>query len=400
MKVVSIIHDGLLNADNVLIEMTISDYLSICQSIILENPYQRRRVKDGASMYSLLNQDLRRQCTMPPIVLAFDGNTKTVTLSCENSDEEIRNNLKKNHLIILDGLQRTYTIIDINSDLFLSQEEKSGYFKQNIRVELYVGLSNSGILYRMLTLNSGQTPMSKRHQIEILYSRFRNSQLDRIKFISQLDNQKKQGIDDYDFDDAIEGFNSYITGDESPIDKSDILKIIQRMDKIIDDDYQKDLFEEYIRTYNQFVHKIDELTDSWQYTTKVEMSTRSLYGKDIAHIFCKSQTMSAFGSAIGTLIQNGIYKSLSDFAANIDKLIIGSETDAAFGILLGNLEKIRQTAPKIGVEQRKYLRFLFQTLFATDNDVQYNLYMSIIKSFELYQESRWKPDMTDQPSLF
>lgn len=73
--------------------------------------------------------------------------------------------------------------------------------------------------------------MSKRHQIEILYSRYKEVNLRNIKFICQVDDNKKQGLDMYDFDDIIEGFNSYINGDESPIDKFEIREIVQRLEK-------------------------------------------------------------------------------------------------------------------------------------------------------------------------
>lgn len=100
----------------------------------------------------------------------------------------------------------------------------------------------------MLTLNSGQTPMSKRHQIEILYSRYKEGNFKNIQFVCQVDNNKRHGLDMYDFDDIIEGFNSYINGDESPFDKFEIREIVQLLEKITNDDYQKEIFEDFVLT--------------------------------------------------------------------------------------------------------------------------------------------------------
>ena len=80
---------------------------------------------------------------------------------------------KPENLIILDGLQRTYTILELIEELKSeedNQEELSKVLSNSIRIEVFLGINKIGILYRMLTLNTGQTPMSIRHQIEILYS--------------------------------------------------------------------------------------------------------------------------------------------------------------------------------------------------------------------------------------
>ena len=67
----------------------------------------------------------------------------------------------------MDGLQRTFTIQEIYNQEDL--ENKDEVLKQVIRVEFYLGLNREGVLYRMLTLNTGQTRMSLRHQIEMIY---------------------------------------------------------------------------------------------------------------------------------------------------------------------------------------------------------------------------------------
>lgn len=49
------------------------------------------------------------------------------------------------------------------------EPHKETQFNENKLVEIYFKINRFGNLYRMLTLNTGQTPMSLRHQIEILY---------------------------------------------------------------------------------------------------------------------------------------------------------------------------------------------------------------------------------------
>lgn len=387
MKIVSDIEDGLLEARSLLLEMTISEYLNIGKDILSKNKYQRRRVQGGTAMYSLLFRDLLRKCTMPPLVLAFDDKNKGGNLNDKTPKEEVESIMSSENLLILDGLQRTYTMFSILEDSNVDEQKKEEYLAHIIRVEVYVGLTRTGILYRMLTLNSGQTPMSKRHQIEILYSRYKESDLGDIKFVCQADSDKKLGLDMYDFDDAIEGFNSFINGDESPIDKFEIREIVERMEKITNDDYQKEIFEDYIRTYNSFVHRIDRISNSWAFSDEV---TWRPFGRNISQIFCKSQPMSAFGAAIGTLIQNESIKSLHDIQEKYDSVIVGNAINTTFYKLLSNLEEIRTRAPKIGVEQRFYLRLFFLKLFDPKGQENCNIFASVEKSFQQYKEERWK----------
>ena len=253
----------------------------------------------------------------------------------------------------------------------------------------------------MLTLNSGQTPMSKRHQIEILYSRYKEVNLRNIQFVCQVDDNRKQGLDMYDFDDIIEGFNSYINGDESSIDKFEIREIVQRLEKITNDDYQKEIFEDFVLTYNTFAHHINELSHSWAFHPENQQIAWRPYGKDIPQFFSKSQTMSAFGAAIGSLLQDEHLHSLEEVSNMFDSIEIGADdVNMTFFNLMSILEEIRKKAPKIGVEQRYYLRLFFNSLFDSNEQGYCNISAAIQASFELYQEKRWKQDTIEQPALF
>lgn len=400
MKIVSKIYDGLLKAQSLLFEMSVSEYLTIGKHVLKNNKYQRRRVQNAPTMYGLLGHDLLHLCTMPPIVLSFKEGVPVQELTAETREEILQTVMNPEDLLILDGLQRTYTMLGVLDDLTVSAEEKDAYLSHTIRVEVYAGLTNTGILYRMLTLNSGQTPMSKRHQIEILYSNYRNNNLDGIQFVCQTDAEKRQGLNSYDFDDAIEGFNSFINADESPIDKIEIREIVKRLEKITNDNYDKDVFEEFMRTYNIFALRIDELTNSWTYQEQGGEKKRSIYGRDIPHFFCKSQTISAFGAAIGFLFESEKLRSLDEVKQAIAKLALGETAVNCFDVLLVHLEEIRQRAPKIGVEQRYYLRLFFTELFSEDSETYLNVYSSAEKSFTLYKDKKWKPDTIEQTKLF
>ena len=117
MRVVSVIEDGLLQATNALLEMTVGEYLNIGLRILHKNQYQRKRVSRSSSVYSLLNDDMKKLCSIPTIVLAFTNDAQRICLREGMVEEELSGLLNNDNLIILDGLQRTYTMRDVDSDL-------------------------------------------------------------------------------------------------------------------------------------------------------------------------------------------------------------------------------------------------------------------------------------------
>lgn len=359
MRVISVIYDELLQANNALLEMTIGEYMDIGIRILRNNQYQRKRVSRSSSIYSLLNQDMKKLCSIPTIVLAFTDEGNVIDLREGMSDAEIQERLQNNHLIILDGLQRTYTMRDVEMDLLFPDDEKQRFREHKIRVEVYCGLTKTGILYRMLTLNTGQTPMSKRHEIEILYSSYLDREIDGIHFNKQVDSIAQRGIDVYNFDDAIDGFNSFIDSDEATIDRLQLLSVVQRLEKIANDDYSRDLFEQYVKIYNRFVHLIDEKTAHWTLSEAQKQLLKSVYGKDIPGVFNKAQTMSAFGAAIGKLLWNAEDRGFGNIEERIEGINIQGDTDAIMFKLLNILQLVRESAKKIGVAQRLYLKLFF-----------------------------------------
>lgn len=120
----------------------------------------QRNIQDN-KFYTRLEKDLVTGCIMPPLTLAFiDGaiiqETDSVKLQAYLND-----NIKEG--FILDGIQRLNT---------LNRTFKKNGDALNLEKHLYLNIvicsSMDNLLYRMITLNNGQKPMSARHQIEIL----------------------------------------------------------------------------------------------------------------------------------------------------------------------------------------------------------------------------------------
>ena len=96
---------------------------------------------------------------MPPITLAFVDKAHCAETNIGKLRDFINQNIKAGY--ILDGMQRMITLQDASS---LNGFDASRSLYLNVIVASRYDL----LLYRMITLNNGQKPMTARHQIEML----------------------------------------------------------------------------------------------------------------------------------------------------------------------------------------------------------------------------------------
>ena len=153
MDIKSVLTDSKVNARSILIEISVRDYLNLAESLLSSNPFQRKRVRGSKTVYSLLKADLLAGCVMPPIVLAYTKVNGTI-------EEDLRHSIEneKDSFSILDGLQRSHTLLDLKNET-TDPAALESFLDGTIRCEIYSGINRTGILYRILTLNTGQTAM-------------------------------------------------------------------------------------------------------------------------------------------------------------------------------------------------------------------------------------------------
>jgi hypothetical protein len=380
------IFDNRIDSLNLLIEISIEEYYNLSKNILENNEFQRRRVKSSSSVYSLLKTDLRQGCVIPPIVLALAIEAKPTK---EAKDEELIGLINDNvgKLIILDGLQRTYTIRDLVNELILKNDPQREIISQHkLRIEIYIGINKLGILYRMLTLNTGQTPMSSRHQIEIIYSDYIQTGVDGITLIKETDGDTPNKLGEYKFRDIIEGFTSYLERDYLTIDRVDILDNIRSLEKLAVENQETDLFLEFLTTYNNFVSKMVGLSDGWIFDEESLDSKLSgqPFAKNALRIFNKSQVMTGFGSAIGKLSDFDAIKNVTDLNVLIDTLK-SDNIENDLNTLIIKLDAIRIIAKKIGNDQRLFFHFFFREIFDKKSDSYLNITTSVNEAYKQYE---------------
>lgn len=125
----------------------------------LINRFSAQRKIQEQKFYQRLKRDILKGCLMPPLTIAFVDKNSTQFKNAHHLSEFINSNLKKGY--ILDGIQRLNTL---NS----AKDEDSFDETRPLYFSVIIAPSQDKLLYRMITLNNGQRPMTPRHQIEIL----------------------------------------------------------------------------------------------------------------------------------------------------------------------------------------------------------------------------------------
>ncbi len=376
--------DERIKANNILIKMSLEEYYDISKEILENNEFQRKRVKSSSSVYSLLKSDLEQGCLIPTIFLALEEDTNDLT-----NDEIIKLiKLKRDKIVILDGLQRSYTICDLLKELKDQPTLIDKVKKNRIRIELYTGINKIGILYRMLTLNTGQTPMSMRHQLEIIYSDYLNRNILGIKLIREVDEITPCNKGEYKFSDIIEGFSSYVTQNYLPMDKGDLLENIKSLENLTKDVNQKDIFKDFLIAYNDLVIKLCQITNDWEFDNDDDNMgdlKAQPFAKKAYKIFNKSQVMTGFGAAVGVWIKDGTIESFEELKNNIIPFIQCNNPTESMNIMIKNLDKIRMIAKKIGNDQRFYFYNIFKFLFDKENESYLKLDKAIDNAMRSYE---------------
>lgn len=381
MRIVSRLFDGRINAQNYLIEMNAREYLSVAKNILDSNEFQRKRVKSANSVYSLLKKDFLRGCVLPPIVLGL--NSRLDVDPTVDIGQIIDSNI--DDVVILDGLQRTYSLIELEQELGDNAEELEKFYLLPLRVEMYVSINRLGVLYRMLTLNTGQSPMSIRQQIEMLYLDYVKKPLDGIVLLREIDDDAPSAVGEYTFKSVADGFNSYIERNELPIDRGDILENIRGLEKLSTEESEANLFGGFIETYDLFVKKYSSLLGDRQFTSESLGISGQPFGKNAFKIFSKSQPMTGYGAAMGKLKDISSQNNFDTVRTIIDGLFSSREIGESTEMLLLKLEKIRLHSKKIGNSQRLFFVYYFRELLNPESDSYRDLAKAVEEGYRKYE---------------
>lgn len=180
------------------------------------------------SFYNRLENDLVNGCIMPFLTIAIKKDVDNSEKPFYSDDTQANFlNLLQN-AFVLDGIQRLNTLK--RASLMPNFDTTRPIF-----FNILVCSSMDRLLYRMVTLNNGQKPMTARHQIEVLANNIFD--FDNLPIISVTEKQIKAGKkraeeSTMNKENLIKAYIAYISGSVN-IDNQKIIE--SKMDELITD---------------------------------------------------------------------------------------------------------------------------------------------------------------------
>lgn len=216
MKIFNEYEDQVIKSKVLLADLSYGDALKDLHPLI--NKFEAQRKLLDTKFYSRLERDLLQGCIMPPLTIAFVAESVE---QIENVKLFVENNISKAY--ILDGIQRLNTLKRASSQEGFDADRK-------LLLNIIISPTKDMLLYRMITLNNGQKPMTPRHQIEILTQELFDFSELKIDIQSEKDRNEQIIRGAFNLGDISRGYLAFLTDNVH----NENTKIIgEKMDQIL-----------------------------------------------------------------------------------------------------------------------------------------------------------------------
>lgn len=344
-------------------QMPIRDYLELVGQDFDKFSIQRRREKHPA--YSRMKDDIRAGALLPTITLSASieaaPNLKQLCLAKDytNLIEQLK---AVGGVNILDGLQRTYILADL-------QEEGHAFAAgQTVHLEIRIEENLNNLIYRIIVLNAGQKPMSMRHQIEVLFSAFRTTlerNIDRLELITENDDTRRIRSRRYALDKIATAYHTFLL--KSPeVEKQNIVAQQISEESVLSQDEAKlgDDFAVFQHYLGQYAALDDEICRVYNGSLAAAPTGAAWFGNE--------NVMNAFFSSVSDFGSNPARKARIDRALAVlrQKLRDSQPGDDPLGLVV--LQRIIEGLPvrkvNVGFGTRKLLNAAFKEYFRDEGD--------------------------------
>ncbi|MCX5590898.1 hypothetical protein [Alcaligenes endophyticus] len=188
----------------------------------LINRFEAQRKLQDKKFYKRLQTDIVGGCIMPPITIAFIDKEENNLSEVSDFENFINRNLEFGY--ILDGMQRLNTLKS-------ASEDEDFDYNRIAYLNIIVANNQDKLLYRMITLNNGQKPMTPRHQIEILTSEmFDFNNLKNISVQTEKSRAEKSIRGSFNLGDISRGYLAFLTNN---VNNENNKIIDEKMDEIL-----------------------------------------------------------------------------------------------------------------------------------------------------------------------
>jgi len=244
IKIHALDYDSVIKSTVLTGETTYEYAINVIYPLI--NRFDAQRKLQSPSFYDRLRRDIVNGCIMPPITLAIVSANPENFPSSTTAQEYISKEIGKGY--VLDGMQRLNTLNSV--------KDREGFNPQRkIYVTVIISNNKDMLLYRMITLNNGQKPMSPRHQIEVLTEELFDFKVLDIDVQTEKERSEKIIRGSFNLSDISKGYLAFFTNSLH----NDNNKIIsEKMDEIIVNKIMESTPENEIE-FQEILELIDKL---------------------------------------------------------------------------------------------------------------------------------------------
>ena len=365
LKILGLAQDKRTDTPVVYAQIPISEFLPLVGSEFESFAIQRRREKHKT--YERMKKDLIDGALLPSITLAVKPERVAAIrpLHAASDYEQLAKCLSQpSGVNILDGLQRTYIIKDLQDEAVALNAD------QTLHLEFWLEESINNLVYRIIVLNAGQKPMSMRHQIELLFSTLKQRLEDKIpglEIYRERDQTRRRRSRKFALDRLASAYQSYIT--RSPeVSRENVVA-----QQIIEADAMDASEEELTTEFNSFLQLLARYCDLDDHVCRIyvqqddegEIPTG-------ANWFGSENVLQSFFAANSQYATSELQKSRSDKALDhlLSTLQSSSQGDDPLGLrrLLEIQQGFNPRKVNIGAATRKLLMNGFKELMRNEGE--------------------------------
>ncbi len=186
---INLLRDGRINSLSVSAITTIGDYMKWFDTFGEANKLTEQRPQLNTRSANMIRrrlvEDLSKGAIIPPIVIGLSTQADLAYINGSNVEKLINDCLRDG--TVIDGMQRSGALRE-------AMAQSPGISRNPIRIDFWIANGTTALIYRMLVLNTGQTPWDIKRQMEVIYKPLIIEARQRIKGIvlNEKDDQKRR----------------------------------------------------------------------------------------------------------------------------------------------------------------------------------------------------------------
>jgi hypothetical protein len=228
-----------------------TDYrYALDQLFPLLDRFGEQRKLQSKSFYARLKSDILTGCVMPPITVAFVDAHAAKLSDPSEVQKFVQEKIEEGY--ILDGMQRLNTLHDAANEVGFNDERP-------IFVNVIVAEKYDLLLYRMITLNNGQKPMTARHQIEMLTGGAIDLSAANFPIVTEKETEKTKSNGSFRKSDIAEAYTAYLTDNVNNQNK----KIIEsKLNEILVGRVMESNISDETVTFSEILKEVGRLSEN------------------------------------------------------------------------------------------------------------------------------------------